>query len=83
MFNIKKVISLLLCLLLMFSFAGCSDMDPNYGESDKNETSQSKPKKSNFDENDKIMSSDRVMSNFFDISLFDEENYADIYFNNK
>ena len=29
------------------------------------------------------MSSDRVMSNYFDISLFDEENYSDIYLGKK
>ena len=31
----------------------------------------------------KIMSSDRVMSKYFDISLFDEENYSDIYLGKK
>ena len=35
------------------------------------------------DNNAPIMSSDRVMSKYFDISLFDEENYADIYLGKK
>ena len=34
-------------------------------------------------EDTKIMSSDRVMSRYFDISLFDEENYSEIYLGKK
>lgn len=83
MLNIKKAISLLLSLVLMFTFAACSEMDPDYGQSEKSNSAESAEEKSNYDENAKIMSSDRVMSNFFDISLFDEENYADIYLGKK
>ena len=82
MLNIKRVLTILASILLIFSFASCSKVDPDYGMVSRPENGSEESvadKASNYDEEDKIMSLDRVMSNFFDLSLFDEENYADIY----
>ena len=78
--NIKKsVISLLLVLVCGFSFAACSPIDKDYGVSSADQiVNENEKVTENFQEK-VIMSSDRVMSKYFDISLFDVENYADIY----
>ena len=83
MINLKKVFSLLLVLIMVLGFAGCSDIDPDYGVSERQETQEETEDKANYDPNTKIMSSDRVMSNYFDISIFDEENYSEIYLGRK
>lgn len=83
MITFKKVFSLLVALVLMFSFSACSDIDPDYGVSEEKKTEQNTKDNANYDMNTKIMSSDRVMSNYFDISLFDEENYSEIYLGKK
>ena len=82
MLTLKKGLSILISLILIVLLTACSEVDPNYGvssESTVSEETVSILEKSNYDKDMKIMSSDRVMSNYFDISLFDEENYADIY----
>lgn len=66
---------------MVLSICACSSVDKNYGVSsiaeEQNETEH-------IDVGDtKIMSSDRVMSKYFDISLFDEENYSDVYLGKK
>lgn len=75
--------ALVLAMLLMMTFAACSPVDEDYGEtsevSDVSEVSSKENTKAAEDKGPLIMSSDRVMSKYFDISLFDEENYADIY----
>lgn len=83
MITFKKVFSLLIAFVLMLSFSACSDIDPDYGVSEEKKTEQSTKDNANYDVNTKIMSSDRVMSNYFDISLFDEENYSEIYLGKK
>lgn len=83
MINFKKVFSLLLVIIMIFSFVGCSDIDPDYGVSEKEVTQEEPKDEANYDPDTKIMSSDRVMSNYFDISLFDEENYSEIYLGKK
>lgn len=84
MLKIKKIIPMLVSLMLIFALTACSEIDPDYGVvSESQSAEESKEEKSNYDENAKIMSSDRVMPKFFDISLFDEENYADIYLGKK
>lgn len=78
----KKIIAVFICATIIFgAFAcGCSSMDKNYGKSAKQkteETTSSSPYK-----NVKIpviKSDDDQMPTFFDISLYDEENYSDIY----
>ena len=75
----KKILSLILCCALVLSFCACEKMDPNYGKSSqKVETKQdeAQPQTVSLPE---IKSDDEVMPTYFDLSLYDEENYADIY----
>lgn len=76
----KKFICLLLVILFAFSISACSSVDKNYGVvSDEIEETASK---SNTDLPE-IMSLDQKMSMYFDISLFDEENYSNEYLGKK
>jgi len=79
--NLKQFAMVITVLLLVFSFVACSPIDKNYGEaSEVGSASENSQLKTVFESDDPpIMSFDRVMSKYFDISLFDEENYADIY----
>lgn len=65
---------------MMTIFAGCSPVDDNYGVSS---TTSTKPAPVvSYPENiepPKIKSLDTRMSLFFDLSLYDEENYSQIY----
>lgn len=76
----KKILSLLLCCFLIASLTACEKMDPNYGKSSaqkENVVSTNETKETiSIPE---IKSDDSVMPNYIDISLYDEENYADIY----
>lgn len=76
----KKFLTVLACLFLTFSVTACSEIDRGYSVSKEEETAEDN---ANYDVNTKIMSSDRVMSNYFDISLFDEENYSQVYLGKK
>ena len=78
-----KVIAMVLVLVLLLSFSACSPIDKNYGVTSEVATEDNITDEVAFDEERTIMSSDRVMSKYFDISLFDEENYADIYLGRK
>lgn len=74
----KRFISLILCVLICFSlFCACSKVET--GDSSMPNENELKQSTITDVEDIVIMSSDRVMSNYFDISLFDEENYSDIY----
>lgn len=76
-----KQISLLLIALLMLSFCSCQKVDKNYGVEDEVVSSDaSSAKGTSLPE---ISSLDSKMSKYFDISLFDEENYADNYLGKK
>ncbi len=79
----KKIISILVVLALILSCAslvGCSEVDNNYGvESD---VEQGEDTVSKF-EIPEIKSSDKVMPTYLDISLYDEENYSDVYLGSK
>ena len=77
--TLKKHFALLISLILIFGLCACSEIDPNYGVSESSDTSSIADTETDETEDTKIISSDRVMSNFFDISLFDEENYSEIY----
>lgn len=75
-----------LSLLLVLSVSACSPVDKEYGvESSEPATAGSTPVKKADDSISRpaIMSSDRVMSQFVDISVFDEENYAQVYLGKK
>lgn len=74
----KIFLTLLPVLLAVIVFSGCDPVDKNYGvESSEPETEKT------VSQIPEIKSSDTVMSNFFDISKYDEENYADIYLGRK
>lgn len=77
-----KLILLALVLIFIFSICGCSSADKNYGVSSVTESVVEEVEFENV-EDTKIMSSDRVMSDYFDISLFDEENYSDVFLGKK
>lgn len=84
MVRLKRVAVGLLALLLLTSFAACSPIDHDYGVSSEVATAEEQSAKTTNESNEPaIMSSDRVMSKYFDISLFDEENYAEIYLGKK
>ncbi len=74
----KRLLSVLAVLALVFgcfSLAGCSEVDDNYGvESDV--TSSDVVTEVEIPE---IKSTDKVMPTYFDISLYDEENYSNVY----
>ncbi len=73
--TLKNVLTVLISIILVLSLAACKNVSPDYGTSEKQLAEDSTEPV----EDTKIMSSDRVMSNYFDISLFDEENYSEIY----
>ena len=73
----------------MFSLVACggyvtdSDTDSKVSSDVKSESEEENIVSDTKNSATPIMSSDRVMSKYFDISLFDEENYADIYLGEK
>ncbi len=78
----KKVLSLFLCLIFILSLSACENFDDNYGKSSSAIENPQKTDKNNSGEEIKIpeiKSDDSVMPTYVDISLYDEENYADIY----
>ena len=84
--KLKTIICFALAFLLAVLAMACSPVDNNYGVSSQPaETSKTTTTKvvEETESDLPIMSSDRVMSNYFDISLFDEENYSEIYLGKK
>lgn len=76
----RRIGYLLLAVILIISVCACSPVDDKYGVSSEALLDETE----HIDVGDtKIMSSDRVMSKYFDISLFDEENYSDVYLGKK
>lgn len=81
---LKRWLTIGLALLLVCGvFAGCDPVDKDYGVVSEPEVSSSQESTVETAIEKEIMSSDRVMSKYFDISLFDEENYAEIYLGKK
>lgn len=75
----KKFLSILLCCFTVIGLVACEKMDPNYGKSSaKVEKTENKTSQEEITVPE-IKSEDDVMPTYFDISLYDEENYADIY----
>ena len=76
-----KPISLIIVMILILSFSGCAKPDNNFGVEEKKADEadiievESQPHK--------ITSLDSMMSKYFDITLFDEENYSNIYLGSK
>lgn len=77
----KKILCLLLCCASLISLAACEKFDDNYGKSSAiQKTDDSAPEKTSEGiKIPEIKSDDSVMPTYFDISLYDEENYSDIY----
>ncbi len=76
--KIIKVLSFLIVMCLIFSCVGCAVPDKNYGITEST-AEDSLPEKSIKEDSSKITSLDNEMSRYFDITLFDEENYSDIF----
>ena len=77
----RRIFCVFVALLLLITTAACGTVDEDYGKAPEKENTQNTAdvvsNRNNADTT--IMSLDRVMSNYIDISLFDEENYADVY----
>lgn len=75
----KRVVSFVIAIIMvLMAFSACSPFDPEYGTRDEKEPNVYKNVKI-----PEIKSDDEKMPTFFDISLFDEENYSDIYLGKK
>lgn len=76
-----KIISLILAVFCALSLCACAEVDESYGSLNSDNSSlqsEAKPTVENV-ERPLIMSDDKIMPNYFDISLFDEENYSEVY----
>ena len=75
----KKIFSIVLCCVFLFCLSACEKFDENYGKSSaRPEISENKAPNVEI-KIPEIKSDDDVMPTYVDISLYDEENYADIY----
>lgn len=78
----KKIVSLLMCCAIVLSLAGCRKFDDGKEDKGKKTSSTSTVSKSSPYEDitiPEIKSDDSVMPTYVDISIYDEENYADVY----
>ncbi len=76
----KKILSLVLCCIFVFCLTGCEKFDDDYGKSNLNSTTtKTEEDKKQPVKVPEIKSDDEVMPTYLDISLYDEENYSDIY----
>ena len=77
----KRILSLVLCCLMVAGLVSCEKFDANYGKSSaSNQTASADQKTASEDiKIPEIKSDDSIMPTYVDISLYDEENYADIY----
>ena len=78
----KRILSVMLCCLFVTLLCACQKFDDNYGKSSSKESTAADivSKQIKIPE---IKSDDSVMPTYIDISLYDEENYADIYLGEK
>ena len=80
--KLHKILCATMCILMLCGvMSACSKVDPNYGVSSEAATGENNEYKDV--KIPEIKSDDEVMPKFFDISLFDEENYSDIYLGKK
>lgn len=77
----KRIVSLILCLVFLLCLSACEKFDDNYGKSSTAQLKKEELTKSEHQDikTPEIKSDDSVMPTYVDISLYDEENYADIY----
>ena len=74
-----------LIISLLFCLSACDPVDKNYASSSVSlsDTSSTVKKAPENVKRPKIMSDDKIMPQYVDISVFDEENYSDIYLGKK
>lgn len=73
----KKILSILLCLAILLSLSACGEFEEGGSSSVENtDTTSEEQTEIKIPE---IKSDDTVMPSYVDISLYDEENYSDIY----
>ena len=77
----KKLVSLFLCCLFLIGLTACEKFDDDYGKSSVKKEDVASDTSSVYEDIKipEIKSDDSVMPTYIDISLYDEENYADIY----
>lgn len=76
----KKIISAVIIAVLLFTLCSCTVVpDENLDLSSDDKTNDT----GSYNELPDIVSLDKKMANYFDISLFDEENYSNIYLGKK
>ena len=76
------ITALLLIFSLLLCLGACEPVDKNYASS-QSEISQTPKKAPENVKRPKIMSDDRIMPQYVDISVFDEENYSAVYLGKK
>lgn len=81
----NKFLKLFLTFAVLISVSACSPIEKGSTSSEAGtvDSDRSSVKSVESVPDMQIMSTDRVMSKFFDISVFDEENYANIYLGKK
>ncbi len=75
----KRILSLILCSAVILCLSSCEKFDENYGKSSARQETADPKTESQEIKIPEIKSDDSVMPTYVDISLYDEENYADIY----
>ena len=73
----RRLAALIVVSGLVLCLTACNEPDKDYGVSQKDTSAQQQQQSQ--PDIPEIKSDDEVMPTFFDISLFDEENYSDIY----
>ena len=73
----KRILSVLLCLAITLSLSACGEFEEG-GNSSVENTDTTSEEKTEI-KIPEIKSDDTVMPSYVDISLYDEENYSDIY----
>ena len=75
----KKLLSILLCCAFVLGISACGEYDEDYGVSTLDSSNTSENSENTEIKISEIKSDDPVMPSYVDISLYDEENYANIY----
>lgn len=78
--KIKQILAVILSLALIFSLSACKISTDNAEGLNEQQTTD---KADTFNEMPDIISLDKKMANYIDISLFDEENYSNVYLGKK
>ncbi|MCQ2440684.1 MAG: hypothetical protein MJ076_02150 [Clostridia bacterium] len=79
---VKNAVAIGIALMLI-SLCGCTNFDKNYGVQSKPQSGENSSDNKKDIKIPEIKSDDEIMPTYLDISLYDEENYADIYLGEK